>query len=61
MLRSPHWVEPNIDFCQYMVDVSDDSMIAGGASVHTGGEGKYMPCEVAKQFVEIIVPKVMQR
>lgn len=55
-----HRVEPNIDFCQYMVDVTDSTMMSGGATVLTGGEGKYVPCDVAKQFVETIIPKVMQ-
>lgn len=56
-----HWVEPNIDFCQYMVDVTDSAMLSGGASVHDSGEGKYTSCDVAKQFIDIIVPKVLDR
>jgi hypothetical protein len=56
-----HRVEPNIDFCQYMVDVTDSTMISGGAAVLSGGEGKYVSCDVAKQFVEIIIPKAMDR
>ena len=54
-----HWVEPNIDLCQYMVDVTDDAMLSGSAGVHDSGDGKYTPCEVAKQFIDIIIPKVM--
>lgn len=56
-----HRVEPNIDFCQYMVDVTDTTMISGGAAILTGGAGKYVPCDVAKQFVEIIIPKALDR
>lgn len=54
-------VEPNREFCQVMVNLSDDSMMAAGASVRDGGEGKYTPCDVAKQFAEIVIPKAMDR
>jgi hypothetical protein len=56
-----HWVEPNIDFCQYMVDVTDNAMISGGATVNDSGEGANTSCEVAKQFIEIIIPKALDR
>lgn len=54
-------VEPNREFCQVMVNLSDDSMMAAGASVRDGGEGKYTPCDVAKQFAEIVIPKALDR
>jgi hypothetical protein len=56
-----HLVEPHIDLCQYMVDVTDNAMISGSALVHDSGEGKYKPCDVAKQFIEIIISKAMDR
>jgi hypothetical protein len=51
-------VEPNREFCQIMVDLSDNSLLAAGASVR---EGSQLPCDVAMQLAEIIIPKAMDR
>lgn len=54
-------VESNREFCQVMVNLSDDSMMAAGVSIRDGGEGQYAPCDVAKQFAEIVIPKALDR
>jgi len=50
-----------IEICQILVDVSPDAVIYGVAANRSGGEGKYQPCDVANQLINIVIPKVTQR
>jgi hypothetical protein len=50
-----------IDICQMLVDVTDKAVIGVAASIQSSGEGKYVPCDVAKALAEIVIPKAMQR
>lgn len=52
-----HVVEPNREFCQVLVNLTDDSLMSAGASVRDTGEGKYVVCDVATEFANIIIPK----
>ncbi|MFC5286795.1 DUF3558 family protein [Actinokineospora guangxiensis] len=46
-------------FCQVAFAVNGGkSGLAVGAGVLSRGEGKYEPCDVAKQLAEIVIPKV---
>jgi hypothetical protein len=50
-----------IDICQMLVDVTDKAVIGVAVSIQSSGEGKYVPCDVAKAFAEIVIPKAMDR
>lgn len=50
-----------IEICQALVDVSPEAVIYAGAANRSGGEGKYQPCDVANQLINIVIPKVTQR
>ncbi len=47
-----------IPMCQVLVDLPDGNLISVGAAPLSGGEGKYEPCDVAKQLADLVVPRV---
>lgn len=44
--------------CQLLVDLPDGGLISVGAAPLSSGEGKYEPCDVAKQMADLVVPRV---
>lgn len=48
-----------VERCQVVFPLNGGKAgMATGASVLSGGKGKYEPCDVAKQLAEIVIPKV---
>ena len=51
-----------IEICQVLVDINDKAVLGVSATVLSSGQSKnYVPCDVANQFAEIVIPKALDR
>ena len=48
------------EVCQIFIDITDRTMLSVSAYNRSGGEGKYVPCDVANDLANIVVPKVLE-
>jgi hypothetical protein len=50
-----------IEICQVLVDITDEALLGVSVANLSGGEGKYVPCDVANQLANIVIPKALDR
>lgn len=46
--------------CQVLMKVGKEGMVSALAGLHDGGIGKYEECELATEFANIVIPKVLE-
>lgn len=55
-----HEFDSTGEVCQILVDVNDTSVLGVSAYNRSGGEGRYQPCDVADQLINIVVPRFLE-
>jgi hypothetical protein len=53
-------LEP-VELCQILVDLSPDSLVYASATNNDSGEGKYVPCDVAYELINLVVPRMPEK